>query len=169
MGTWIRVHGTTVGAILIALALTIVFGFLALDSWLGAFYPERLDPSFARMTGAISRTDVSNSVRGGAASNTSGIIGLVMSAVVLLSAIIIVGLVFLRAWAREAAIVVYGILGLVVLAASLGGLAADPPAPSAWTGVLVGLANLSVVGLLLAPASARSDSGRPLNRSLGAV
>lgn len=169
METWIRAHGTTVGAILIALALTIVFGFLALDSWLGAFYPERLDPSFARMTGAISRTDVSNSVRGGATSNTSGIIGLVMSAVVLLSAIIIVGLVFLRAWAREAAIVVYGILGLVALAASLGGLAADPPAPSTWTGVLVGLANLSVVGLLLAPASARSYSGRPLNRSLGAV
>jgi hypothetical protein len=157
------------GAILIVLLLTGVFGFMALDSLLGAIYPERLDSSFTRMAGSISRTDTSASARGGAASNTAGIIGIVMGTVVVVSTIIVIGLLFVQAWAREAALVIYGVLGLVVLAASLGGLAADPPAPSAWTGVLVGVSNLTIVGLLLTKSASRVFSGRPLDRSLDGV
>lgn len=85
------------------------------------------------------------------------------------SIIVVVGLMLVQAWAREAALVIYGVLGLVVLAASLGGLAGDPPAPSAWTGVLVGITNLVVVGLLLSKSSARIFSGRPPDRSLDGV
>lgn len=168
MVTWFKGRGTTVGAVLILLALTSVFGFIAIDSLLGAIYPERLSPSFARMLGSISETDP-GSARGGPASNASGMIGIVMGSVVIVSVIILVGLILIQAWAREAALVIYGVLGLVVLAASLGGLAGDPPAPSAWTGMLVGIANLMIVGLLLTRSSARIFSGRPPDRSLGGV
>jgi hypothetical protein len=168
VAAWLKKYGTTAGALLIALVLTVVFGFVAIDSLLGAIYPERLSPSFARMLGSISETDP-GSARGGPASNASGMIGIVMGSVVVVSAITMIGLVFAREWAREAALVIYGVLGLVVLAASIGGLAADPPAPSAWTGVLVGVANLTIVGLLLTSSSARVFSGRPANRSLDGV
>lgn len=96
-------------------------------------------------------------------------IGIVIGSVVVVSIIVVVGLMLVQAWAREAALVIYGVLGLVVLAASLGGLAGDPPAPSAWTGVLVGITNLVVVGLLLSKSSARIFSGRPPDRSLDGV
>lgn len=168
MVTWFKGRGTTVGAVLILLALTSVFGFIAIDSLLGAIYPERLSPSFAGMLGSISETDP-GSARGGPATNASGMIGVVMGSVVIVSVIILVGLILIQAWAREAALVIYGVLGLVVLAASLGGLAGDPPAPSAWTGMLVGIANLMIVGLLLTRSSARIFSGRPPDRSLGGV
>ncbi len=148
MAAWLKEYGTTAGALLVALVLTVVFGFVAIDSLLGAIYPERLSPSFARMLGSISETDP-GSARGGPASNASGMIGIIMGSVVVVSAITMIGLMFAKEWAREAALVIYGVLGLVVLAASIGGLAADPPAPSAWTGVLVGVANLTIVGLLL--------------------
>jgi hypothetical protein len=161
--TWIRLHGTTAGAIFIASTLTIIFGIMAVDSWLGAFYPDRLDPKFARLTGSIADTDPTRA-SSGAAGNTSALIGLVMGIVVILSIVIIIGLTFRGQWAREAAFVIYGFLALLVLAASLGGLAADPPAPSAWTGVLVGVADLAIVGLLMAPATSRDFSGRPANR-----
>src|SRR5680860_865564 len=82
MRSWLRAHGTTVAAILIASMLTVSFAYIAVESLIGA--------------------------------------------VVLLSAIII-GLTFRGEWAREAGLVIYGLLGLVAIAASLGGLAADPP------------------------------------------
>jgi hypothetical protein len=169
VATWFKRHGTALVAIIIALLLTGIFGFMALDSLLGAIYPERLSSSFTRMAGSISQTDTSTSARGGAASNTSGIIGIVFGTVVVVSVIIVIGLLFVRAWAREAALVVYGVLGLVVLAVSIGGLSADPPAPSAWTGVLVGIANLAIAALLLTKSASRAFSGRPADRSLDGV
>lgn len=156
------------GAILIILVLTVAFGFIAIDSLLGAIYPERLSPSFARFVGSIAETE-QGSAGGGPASNASGMIAIVMGSVVIVSVIIMTGLLFLQPWAREAALVIYGVLGLVVVAASLGGLAADPPAPSAWTGVLVGVSNLTIVGLLLTKSAARIFSGRPPDRPLDGV
>ncbi|MCL1601163.1 MAG: hypothetical protein M3112_06475 [Actinomycetia bacterium] len=104
MEMWLRRHGVTVVAILIALLLTVVFGFMAIDSLPRATYPERSNSSFARTVGSISRISASASARGGAASNPAGIIGIVMGTVVVVSAIIIVGLAFVRAWVREAAL-----------------------------------------------------------------
>jgi hypothetical protein len=48
------------------------------------------------------------------------------------------------------------------VAVSLGGLSADPPAPSAWVGMLTGLANIAIVVLLLVPPTSRDfrSSGR---------
>jgi hypothetical protein len=131
----------------------------ALRGFLGALDPDRLQRDFGR--GVLSAASGGSTAdAGGAAANASAIIAVVIGAVVLLSAIIIIGLAFRGEWAREAGLVIYGLLGLVAIAASLGGLAADPPAPSAWLGVFTGLANFTVVGFLLAPATSRDFKHR---------
>ena len=159
MRSWLRAHATTVTAILIALMLTMTFGYIAVESMLGAVDSDRLGRDFGR--GALSLTSAGTAADAGRiAANTSAIVGIAIGAVVLLSAIITVGLAFRSEWAREAALVIYGLLGFVAIAASLGGLAADPPAPSAWLGVLTGVADFAIVGLLLAPATARDFRGR---------
>jgi hypothetical protein len=160
----LHAHGTIGGAVIIASLLTAWFGYVAVDSVLDAIDPNRIDPTFAR--GALSFTAGTDT--GGAAANASAIIGLVIGIVVLLSTTIVIGLVFRGEWAREAGLVIYGVLGLLASAAAMGGLAADPPAPSAWFGLGVGLANFAIVGLLLAPATARSfrdHSRRSASRS----
>lgn len=154
MRLWLRTHGTTAAAILIAGLLTAWFGYLSLGSLLGTIDPERLDQGFGRSVLSAAPAG-STADAGGAAANASAIVGIVIGAIVLLSAITIVGLLFRGEWAGEAGLVIYGLLGFVATAASLGGLAADPPAPSAWGGLLIGLTNFAVVGLLLAPATAR--------------
>ncbi|MEA3510275.1 MAG: hypothetical protein U9R51_02465 [Actinomycetota bacterium] len=159
MRLWLRAHGTTAAAILVAGMLTAWFGYMSLGSLLGAIDPERLDQEFGR--GVLSAAPAGSTAdAGGAAANASAIVGIVIGAIVLLSAITIVGLMFRGAWAREAGLVIYGLLGFVATAASLGGLAADPPAPSAWAGMFIGLTNFAIVGLLLAPATARDYRGR---------
>ncbi|MEA2022653.1 MAG: hypothetical protein U9N79_00010 [Actinomycetota bacterium] len=163
MTSWLRLHGTTVTAVLVALVLTVSFGYVALESLLGAINPDRLDGDFGR--GALSfATSGTGTDAGSVAANASAIIGVVIGAVVLVSAIIVVGLAFRREWAREAGLVIYGMLGLLTVAVALGGFAGDPPAPSAWVGMLTGAANLTIVGLLFAPATARDFSGRPRRR-----
>lgn len=165
MISWLRAHGTTVGATLIASVLTLSFGYIALDSLLGAINPERLDGNFGR--GALSFASPGTGTDAGAvAANASAIIGVVIGAVVLVSAIIVVGLAFRHQWAREAGMVIYGMLGLLTVAVAFGGFAADPPAPSAWVGMLTGVANLAIVGLLFAPATARDFNRRPKRRSV---
>jgi hypothetical protein len=154
MVSWLRAHGTTAVAILIASGLTVVFGYVAIDSLLGAIDPTRLDSDFTRSALGMGGVRGTQGI-GGAASNASAIIGIAIGAVVILSVVILVGLVFRQAWAREAGVVIYGLLGLLSIAVSLGGLSADPPAPSAWVGMLNGLANFAVVGLLLTPATAQ--------------
>ncbi len=156
MGTWLRSHGTTTAAVLIALGLTAVFGYIAVASWLGALYPDRLDPAVSDMFGGFTTRAFTGGTRISPARNASGIIAFTMGSVVLLCAIIVIGLAFLRAWAREAAFLIFGLLGTISLAASLAGLTADPPAPSAWSGILVGVLNLSVVALLLTRSARRA-------------
>jgi hypothetical protein len=159
MISWFRAHGTLAGAILIASGLTAAFGYIAVDSLLGAIDPTRLDSEFTRS--ALGMGGVTGSQgTGGAASNASAIIGVAIGAVVLLSFIIVIGLALRRDWAREAGVVIYGFLGLMSFAVSLGGLSADPPAPSAWVGMLTGLANVAVVALLLVPPTSRDFRNR---------
>ena len=161
MTSWLGAHATIAGAILIASGLTPAFGYVAVDSLLGAFDPGRLDSNFTRSALGMGGTNSAQGV-GGAASNASAISGVVIGAVVILSLIIVIGLAFRRDWAREAGVVIYGLLGLMSIAVSLGGLSADPPAPSAWVGMLTGLANVAIVVLLLVPPTSRDfrNSGR---------
>lgn len=154
MKRWLRLHGTITAALLLAAALTSVFGYMAVISLLGVLDPDRIDPAFARGSlfgsGGIA-TDASS-----AAQNASAIIAFLFGAVAVVSVIIIIGLILRQSWAREAGMVVYGFLGIASLAPSLNGVMADPPAPSAWLGVLTGLANLAIVGLLLLRTTARN-------------
>jgi len=161
MISWFRAHATLAGAVLIASGLTAAFGYIAVDSLLSAIDPNRLDSEFTRSALGMGGVSGSQGI-GGAASNASAIIGVVIGSVVILSLIIVIGLAFRRDWARETGVVIYGLLGLMSIAVSLGGLSADPPAPSAWVGMLTGLANVAIVVLLLVPPTSRDfrNSGR---------
>ena len=163
MISWLRAHGTLAGAVLIASGLTAAFGYVAVDSLLGAVDPSRLDSDFTRSALGMGGVRDPQGI-GGAASNASAIIGVAIGAVVILSLIIVIGLAFRRDWARETGAVIYGLLGLMSFAVSLGGLSADPPAPSAWVGMLTGLANVAVVVLLLVPPTSRDFRNRARGR-----
>jgi hypothetical protein len=65
-----------------------------------------------------------------------------------------IGVLRRREGARHAALMTFGLLALLALAASLPGLMAVPPRSGARFGVLVGLADVAVVGLLLLPMTA---------------
>lgn len=74
MISWFRAHGTIAGAVLIASGLTLAFGYVAVDSLLGAFDPGRLDSDFTRSALGMGGANNAQGV-GGAASNASTIIG----------------------------------------------------------------------------------------------
>jgi hypothetical protein len=126
------------------------------QSLLGVLDPDRIDPNFAQ--GSLFGSGGTVSDASGAAQNASALVALLFGAVVIVSVIIIIGLIFRGNWAREAGMVIYGFLGLIAFATSLSGITADPPAPSAWLGLLTGLANFATVVLLLLPATARDFS-----------
>ena len=65
-----------------------------------------------------------------------------------------VGLALRRDGARHAALLTFGVLGLLALATALPGVLADPPRPAARWGVLTGIVDLAIVALLLLPATA---------------
>ncbi|MBW3603860.1 MAG: hypothetical protein KY460_02925 [Actinobacteria bacterium] len=89
------------------------------------------------------------------AENTAGIIvGIVILAVSLVTLAQCVGVARRRQGARHAALVTFGTLALLSLAAAVPGVTSSPPRPNAWYGVLVGVADLAVVGLLLLPTTA---------------
>lgn len=65
-----------------------------------------------------------------------------------------VGLLLRRDGARHAAMLTFGLLGLLALAAAVPGVLADPPRPAAGWGVLTGVVDLGIVALLVLPATA---------------
>lgn len=151
MKSWLRLHGTLATAI--AVTLTTVFGSIAAQSWLGVLDPDRIDPAFAR--GSLFGSGGSVANPSDAAQNASALVAFLFGAVTLVSVIVIIGLIFRQSWAREAGMVIYGFLGLIAIATSLSAITADPPAPSAWLGLLTGLANVAIVIRLLLPATAQ--------------
>ncbi|MEA3511451.1 MAG: hypothetical protein U9R51_08460, partial [Actinomycetota bacterium] len=126
MKSWMRSHGSTAAAILIASALTVSFGYVAVESLVGALDPDRLGSDFGRGALAFAPAGTATGTANVAA-NASAIVGVVIGSVVLVSVVIVVGLIFRGQWAREAGMVIYALLGLLTVAVSFGGLAADPP------------------------------------------
>ncbi len=61
------------------------------------------------------------------------------------------GLFALRAWAREAAIGVFGLSGALLALLAVYGLAQENPGSNSLVGLLAGLAAVVVAGLLLSP------------------
>ena len=102
------------------------------------------------------------------AGNASAIAGIVIGAVVIVCGFAIIGLVLRRQSAREAGIGIFGFLGVVATLVSIGGLFSDPPAPSAWLGLLSGIASLGVTVLLLLPATAEDFENREMRRARAA-
>ncbi|MEN8240000.1 MAG: hypothetical protein ABFR53_12470 [Actinomycetota bacterium] len=164
MKTWMETHGTIAAAVAIAAVLTLIFGVMAFQALLGAVDPSRLGDEFTRGALAIG-SNGGASGNGGAARNASAIIAIVFGIIVIIAAFITVGLAFRRDWAREAGVVIFGLLGIVSIAASGAGLMSNPPAPSAWLGIFTGLVNLAVVAFLLAPATSRDFGSVHANRA----
>jgi hypothetical protein len=162
MRPWLRAHGTTAAAILIATALAISFGYVAVQSLLDANDPDRIDSGFRRNALAVGGSP------GGDAGNASAIAGVVIGAVVIVCVLAIIGLALRRQSAREASIGIFGFLGVVATLVSIGGLFSDPPAPSAWLGLLSGIASLGVAVLLLLPATAEDFENREMKRARAA-
>jgi hypothetical protein len=82
------------------------------------------------------------------------IVSIVILALSLLTAMQCLGVARRKQGARHAALVTFGVLSFVSLAAGLPGLQAVPRAPNAWYGVLVGVLDALVVVLLLLPSTA---------------
>lgn len=82
------------------------------------------------------------------------IVAIVILVVSALTVSLAVGVLRRRQGARHAALVTFGVLGLVALAASLPGLSADPPRPGAPFGLVTAIVDVAVVVLLLLPMTA---------------
>jgi hypothetical protein len=82
------------------------------------------------------------------------IVSVVILALSLLTALQCLGVARRQQGARHAALVTFGVLSFVSLAAALTGLQAEPPAPNAGYGILVGVLDAVVVVLLLLPSTA---------------
>jgi hypothetical protein len=81
----------------------------------------------------------------------SAVLIFAMSALCLL---VLIGILRRRQGARHAAIMIFGVMAFAVLAVSLSGLTADPPSRNAPFGVVCGVINAVITGLLLAPSTA---------------
>ena len=77
-------------------------------------------------------------------------IGIAVLAVCLVALLILAGLWRRRAWARESALFVFGVLAALSVILSIAGLASEPPGPNAGWGLALGAADGLVVALLLA-------------------
>lgn len=146
---WMTDHWSTAGAVLVGGGLTAAFGNIASQSFLDWNDPSRINADFARGTLGFG----GGADPGQTAQNTTAIITVIFGSVVIVCTILVIGLALRKIWAREGALFVFGLLGLVSVAASLAGFAAEPPAPSAEVGMLTGIANFAVVAFLLMPAS----------------
>lgn len=82
------------------------------------------------------------------------IIAAVILVVALLTLTLTLGVARRREGARHAAMLVFGTLAVLSLAAALPGLTARPPRPGAGYGLLVGMLDAAVVVLLALPATA---------------
>lgn len=93
---------------------------------------------------------------------TGGVVAL-LTLVVMIAALGVAGR---RGWGREAAGFLAFVFAFVAVPISIGGLRSEPPAPGAWEGLVVGLANIAVVALLLAPRTAADVAAAERRRAL---
>lgn len=83
------------------------------------------------------------------ATNYARYLSIIMGVVSLVTIAIAVGIFRRREGAQHAGIVVFSVLALVSIGASVAGLNADPPAPRAGLGLMTGLGNAAITVLLL--------------------
>ena len=139
-----RHAATTVAAVATILALTAAFAVFAVEQI------AAIDAARRTVAPDEARLGLSPQMANNVTAITAGLI-LTVCALCLAAA---VGVARRSAGARHAAMGLFGILGFVAFAASLAGVTATPPSPNAVYGVLCGVANGVIVGLLLAPSTA---------------
>jgi hypothetical protein len=117
--------------------------------------------AFLRAAGVL-EVDVEQAIRDGVSSVgiptsisglriAEGFLALVALPLAVVGLILTLGLVALRAWAREAAIGVFGLSGAFLALLGVYGLAQDTPGENSLVGLLAGLTVGGVAGLLLSP------------------
>lgn len=83
------------------------------------------------------------------ATNYARYLSIIMGIISVVTIAIAVGILRRREGAQHAGIVVFGVLAVISIGASIAGLNADPPAPRAGLGLLTGLGNAAITVLLL--------------------
>lgn len=81
------------------------------------------------------------------------IIAVVVAAVLGVAIATIIGIISRRHWGRDGGMVVFGFLGVVATAASIGGILVEPPASGAWWGLFTGIGSMLVSLLLFLPST----------------
>lgn len=143
MGRGPRRAWSTIAAVGLMTALTATFTVYAIVALRGAAADDPASGG-AALLGLSGREESAATV----------IVAIVILVVALVTLAQCVGVARRRQGARHAALMTFGVLGFVSLAASLAGLLAQPPSPNAPYGVAAGLANAAVVILLLLPMTA---------------
>lgn len=95
-----------------------------------------------------------------------GFAALVSVPVALTCLIVLGGLLTWKEWAREAALGVFGLIGLLLLVFSLNGLTQDPPGQNAGIGVAGSLLVLAVAALAMSPGVRDDFERRRLQKAL---
>lgn len=95
-----------------------------------------------------------------------GLAAVVSIPVAVTCVLVLLGLVFWRDWAREAALGVFGLIGAFLLILSLNGLTFDPPPRYAGLGVGLSLLVVGVAALVLSPGVRKDFEARRLQKEL---
>lgn len=95
-----------------------------------------------------------------------GFAALVSVPVAVTCLIVLLGLLTWRDWAREAALGVFGLIGLLLLVFSVNGLTQDPPGQNAGLGVVGSLLVLGVAALAMSPGVRDDFERRRLQKAL---
>jgi uncharacterized protein YhhL (DUF1145 family) len=135
---------TTLGAVVLILIVTAPFLFNAVSL-------ARSTTDEAALRLEVREALILNNVNPGEreAANYARYLSIIMLAICLVTIAIAVGMLRRREGAHHAGIVVFGVLAVVSIAASLAGLNSDPPAPRAGLGLATGIGNALIVFLLL--------------------
>ncbi len=148
-----RYAPTTLGAMLLIAALTLVFAAFGLNQIRTS---SQSQASRASLLGLASQE----------AATGRTIAGGLTLAVCALTASLALGIARRQQGSRYAGIGVFLLLGCLSLASSLAGFSADPPAPNAGMGMLNAVACFAILALLLAPRTARDFERGEMDRRL---
>jgi hypothetical protein len=144
-----RVHrrpaATTVAAIGLIVALTAAFAAFAVH-WIAT-----IDRGRSTVEVEEARLGLNPQM----ANNATVLSAALILAVCVLALGVAAGVALRREGARYAAMGMFGVLGVVALAAALGGLTSNPPAPNAVSGLACAVVNAAIVGLMLVPSTAK--------------
>jgi hypothetical protein len=137
-----RPAGTTMAAAGVMLAMSVYYGISGARSLVLAAGGAELEFETQRELTLIGL----DPTRGAEVLAITGTVLAVLSVVATIAA---VGLLARRGWAREAVGFLAAVFAFFAITVAIAGLGADPPAPRAWESLVMGVANLVVLGLIL--------------------